>query len=120
MQIPYSEYDRFLDIFSRIPNTAEDYVPDEEQLNLIEKEFQEGTAQKYLPFLLWIEDTGVDTSDNVGRRKRLSQILKTYVEIGPDEELETSVFPKEEMDRQADEILDEIADLFEKEGGIGL
>ena len=86
MKISYSEYDRCLDIFNLMPITAEEYVPDKKKLDKLEESMAKGTVRRFIPFLLWIDDTGTQTPYNRYGRKRLSQLIKKYIEVVPDEE----------------------------------
>lgn len=71
-----SVLDKIYDTFDVMDYTAEDYVPTQEELVEMCKDI--GT---YMPFLLWIEETGEDTEENVEIRSIIRSVIKRQLAI---------------------------------------
>lgn len=64
------------DVFEKMTFTADDYTPTEIELKMLCDDLP-----RYMPFLLWIEDTGYDTDENIKMRKTIRQIIKNKLRI---------------------------------------
>ena len=64
-------YEKYLDIFDNMKEKAGDYVPSIADMNIIKE-----NLPKYVPFLLWIDDTGYETEENKAMRKEISRTLR--------------------------------------------
>lgn len=109
MKLSYSDYDYYLEVFEKMSITAGNYVPDDHYLDMLEKRFASGKANEYVPFLLWIEDTGEETKENKAARARLLDMLQYYVEIVPD-----NMVPH---NADKDDIINALLDSLEAEAG---
>ena len=72
-------YDMLEDIyntFDAMDYKAGEYTPAEEDLKLILENLAE-----YLPFLLWIDETGIETEENAEIRHSIREIIKTRLNL---------------------------------------
>lgn len=76
-------YEKYLDIFDNMKEKAGDYVPSVAEMNIIKE-----NLPKYIPFLFWIDDTGIKTEENAAMRKEITQILKEYLIVAKSAEKE--------------------------------
>ena len=68
-----STYDKYMEVFDRMKERAGDYVPSNSDMSVIKE-----NLPKYVPFLLWIDDTGYETEENKAMRKEISKILREH------------------------------------------
>lgn len=67
----YDTYAKYMDIFDGMKERAGDYVPSPTDMTIIKE-----NIPKFVPFLLWIDDTGYETDENREMRHEISRILR--------------------------------------------
>lgn len=72
----YDTYDKYMDIFDAMKERAGDYVPSPSDMITIKE-----NLPKFIPFLLWIDDTGCETEENREMRHEISRILRECLVI---------------------------------------
>lgn len=60
--------------------TADEFVPSEEEL----REIGENLAE-YMTFLIWIDETGIETKENSAMRKVINKLIREQLVIKEDE-----------------------------------
>lgn len=81
----FDDYDQICDIVGRMYFRANEYTPTMEELrNIVEPRFE-----KYMLFLIWIDETGETTDLNRGERAEIRRILnRNLVLYDPEDEEE--------------------------------
>ncbi len=75
VQITYDEIDEVYAVIDEMEYLAEDYCPSAAELKTMTKDLK-----KYIPFLTWIDETGIETEDNAPLRAIIRTLLTEYVE----------------------------------------
>ena len=78
----YKQYDKLLAIIEQMQVRADDYAPSVEEINTRVLP----NLEKYMAFLIWIDDTGYDTDENVEARQYIKEIVKTSLQLYDNEE----------------------------------
>lgn len=74
--IKQTEVDRIYRAIDKIDYSADEYAPALEELKSI---IGSKEPDKYVPFLMWIDDTGYDTPENITSRKIIRKYLTDFV-----------------------------------------
>ncbi len=83
IRLKESLFEEYCNTFDQMDYRADDYCPTKEE---IEEEIIPN-LEKYLPFILWIDETGFDTEKNRSNRKIINDLLKNNMEICEEEEI---------------------------------
>lgn len=78
IKITWRQFEKICDTFDHMYFTADNYCPTKEEIVIYALN---DWKTNYL-FLLWVEETGVETEENKEDRKFLSQMLRKYLSIG--------------------------------------
>ena len=77
IQCTYASYDKYMELFQMLNYQANDYVPEiNEIINVILP-----NLPKYIVMLMWIDETGYDTDENIESRKLIRKILMSSLEL---------------------------------------
>lgn len=71
IRISEVDFDKFIDVFNRGKVRADSYCPTPDECDDILLK----NLSKYIPFMLWIEETGYETEENAENRKYLRHLL---------------------------------------------
>lgn len=73
----YDDYDKYVELFHKMNYKANDYVPEyKDFINVILPKLPE-----YIIMLMWIDETGENTEENIEIRKMIRQILTSNLEL---------------------------------------
>ena len=64
-------FDQKFDCFDKMEFKADEYVPTEKDMLIMLDDLP-----KYLPFLIWIDETGYDVEDDTGQKSMRDKIRK--------------------------------------------
>lgn len=81
VKIDYDQYDEILAVFDSMMFKAYEFMPTFSDLYKIKEDFENGLGAEYVVFLLWLEETGIETNENKKERHFLKSIIKEYIEI---------------------------------------
>ena len=77
IKMSYDENDNYYCLIDKMRSKAGSYAPTMDEINF---EIYPN-LQKYIEFLMWIEQTGYDTEENKKARKLIKQILIEEIEL---------------------------------------
>lgn len=72
----YSTLDDMYETFDKMDLKAGIYVPSVNDMKIITSNLAE-----YFPFLLWIEETGIETPENAEMRRVIKNIIRTRLNL---------------------------------------
>lgn len=81
IKINYDQYDEILAIFDSMMFKAYEFMPSFSDLYKIKEELENGLGAEYVIFLMWLEETGIETEENKKERHFLKGIIKEHIEI---------------------------------------
>ena len=77
VECDYETYDRLVDSFSKMEYQAEEYVPNEADMD----RYVEHGDGSYMDFLIWIMETGTETEENRFMRRRINAYLREHLTL---------------------------------------
>ena len=73
----YDDFDKYIELFQKMNFKAMDYAPSKEELlNVIFP-----NLSKYIVLLMWIDETGYDTDENMEARSLIRKALTSQLEL---------------------------------------
>ncbi len=79
--ISYDDFDTLCEKIADMDMKAEEYMPEEEEFEEIEKNFPE-----FFKLLIWIDSTGEVTEDNKEMRRKIKDIINRNIDFVDNEE----------------------------------
>jgi hypothetical protein len=81
--ITYSDLDKYYEVFEKMDVKANEFCPTTEELyQLIVPKIYD-----YILFLLWIDETGIETEENKQDRLNVRKIIKEYLTVCDEKDL---------------------------------